>query len=82
MSASVNAKLALPVGVLYGAALLQGLAQVIFPASAGVMTTTLGLSQAQYGRIFIPQLVGSLLGGIITAVFSKRFSLKQLLQLS
>lgn len=66
----------------YLAAFLQGLALVSFPASSTVLKTTLGLSDTQYGSIFLPQVgmavVGALGGGALVA----RLGLKTLLLLS
>jgi predicted MFS family arabinose efflux permease len=60
-------------GVLavYGAALLQGMTLVSFPASSAVLRSMHGFSDAQYGAIFLPQVglavVGSVLGGALAA---------------
>lgn len=55
------------VAVVYAAALFQGLTLVSFPASSAILKQMHGLSDSQYGAIFLPQVacavVGALLGG-------------------
>jgi len=59
------------IGAVYGAALLQGLALVTFPAASSVFTARdgYGLSAGEYGVMFAPQTVmaiaAALLGGRI-----------------
>jgi predicted MFS family arabinose efflux permease len=64
---------------VYASALVAGLSVVSFPASATVLKAAHGLSDSEYGAIFLPQvaltIVGSLLGGRLSA----RRSLKTLL---
>ena len=68
-----------PVGGVYGAALLQGLAMVSFPASSTVLTGSLGLSSAQYGAIFLPQVALAIVGSVGGGTLARRFGLKALL---
>jgi len=67
------------VGVLYFSALLQGLAMVSFPASSTVLTGSLGLSSAEYGAIFLPQVALAIVGSIGGGTLAQRWGLKSLL---
>ena len=67
------------VGVLYLSALLQGLAMVSFPASSTVLTGALGLSSAEYGAIFLPQVALAIVGSIGGGTLAQRWGLKSLL---
>lgn len=69
----------LVVGVLYLSALLQGLAVVSFPASGTVLTGALGLSSAEYGAIFLPQVALAIVGSIGGGTLAQRWGLKSLL---
>ncbi|HKY89562.1 MAG TPA: MFS transporter [Nevskiaceae bacterium] len=59
------------IAAVYGAALLQGMALVSFPASSAALRSLKGFTDAQYGAIFLPQvalaIVGSVLGGSLAA---------------
>jgi len=68
--------------VVYGAALLQGLAMVSFPASSTILTGALGLSGAQYGAIFLPQVALAVVGSISGGTLANRLGLKTLLLLA
>jgi MFS family permease len=72
----------LVVGTVYGTALLQGLAMVSFPASSTVLTGTLGLSSAQYGAIFLPQVALAIVGSIGGGTLAQKWGLKTLLALA
>jgi predicted MFS family arabinose efflux permease len=69
----------LAIGVLYLTAVLQGLAMVSFPASSAVLTGPLGLSDAQYGAIFLPQVALAIVGSIGGGTLAQRWGLKPLL---
>jgi len=64
---------------VYLSALLQGLAMVSFPASGTILTGTLGLSSAQYGAIFLPQVALAIVGSISGGTLARRLGLKTLL---
>ena len=72
----------LVVGTVYGTALLQGLAMVSFPASSTVLTGALGLSSAQYGAIFLPQVALAIVGSIGGGTLAQKWGLKTLLALA
>ena len=67
------------VGLVYVSALLQGLAMVSFPASGTILTGTLGLSSAQYGAIFLPQVALAIVGSVSGGTLARRLGLKTLL---
>lgn len=69
----------LAIGVLYLTALLQGLAMVSFPASSAILTGPLGLSDAQYGAIFLPQVALAIVGSIGGGTLAQKWGLKPLL---
>jgi fucose permease len=59
---------------VYGTALLIGLCVVSFPASGVYLMRVLGLSAAEYGTIFLPQLATTLAGAACGAALSGRLS--------
>lgn len=59
---------------VYGTALLIGLCVVSFPASGVYLMRVLGLSAAEYGTIFLPQLATTLTGAACGAALSGRLS--------
>jgi predicted MFS family arabinose efflux permease len=81
-TASTSTTAWIAAGVLYLSALLQGLATVSFPASSTVLTGTLGLSSAQYGAIFLPQVALAIVGSIGGGTLADRWGLKPLLLLA
>jgi fucose permease len=76
-------KPALPnVLVVYLAGLLQGLTLVSFPSSAPVLRSVHGLSDAQYGLIFLPQVAAAVIGAVGGGALSRRLGLQRLLWLA
>lgn len=71
-----------PVLAVYGASLLQGLSLVSFPALSGTFKTVLGVSDAQYGAIFLPQVAFAVLGAILGSLLARRFGLRSVLLLA
>jgi predicted MFS family arabinose efflux permease len=71
-----------PLLALYGAALLQGLVLVSFPASSAVLRHMHGFSEAQYGAIFLPQVLLAVVGALAGSALAGRLSLKKLLLVS
>jgi len=69
----------LAVGTLYVAGMLQGLTLVSFPASSAVLKQMHGLSDAQYGAIFLPQVVLAVIGALGGGTLASRLGLKALL---
>lgn len=66
---------------MFGSSLLSGLSIVVFPASSRYLTETLGLNSEAYGRIFLPQLVFAVLGGLLGGGITQRFGAKATLGL-
>ena len=68
--------------LVYGAGLAQGLALVSFPAASSILTSPTGydLSTAQYGLMFLPQVVLAITAAALSPVWAKRWSLQRVLQ--
>lgn len=71
-----------PVVCVYGSALLAGLSVVSFPASANHLKEAHGISDAQYGAIFLPQLASSLAGAVLGSALALRLGVAALLRLA
>jgi fucose permease len=69
----------LAIGSLYLAGMLQGLTLVSFPASSAVLKQMHGFSDAQYGAIFLPQVVFAVIGALGGGALASRLGLKSLL---
>jgi FHS family glucose/mannose:H+ symporter-like MFS transporter len=69
------------VGIVYGGGLAQGLALVSFPAAATILTAAdgYGLSSSQYGGIFLPLFVGSVLASLLAPALARHRSLRTVL---
>ena len=67
---------------VYGSALLQGLTLVSFPALSGILKSQLGLDDAQYGAIFLPQVACAVAGSLLGGALAARLGLQRLLLLS
>jgi fucose permease len=66
---------------LYGAGVVQGFAMVSFAACGAVLKDRLGLSDAQYGTIFLPQVALAVVGALAGASLAQRVGLRRLLVL-
>src|SRR5664279_4934734 len=68
--------------LVYGAGLAQGLALVSFPAASSILTSPSGydLSTAQYGLMFLPQVVLAITAAALSPVWARRWSLQRVLQ--
>lgn len=69
------------VGIVYAGGLAQGLALVSFPAAATILTAAsgYGLSSSQYGGIFLPLFVGSVLVSLLAPALARQRSLRTVL---
>lgn len=76
VSSSVPARLAL----LYACAVLQGLTVVSFPASSATLKAVHQFSDAQYGALFVPQVVATILGSLAGGALARRIGLATLLR--
>lgn len=63
----------------YGAALVQGLTVVSFPASGAELRGTYGLDDAGYGALFLPQMALTIAGSLVGATLARRAGLRALL---
>jgi fucose permease len=70
------------VASVYLAGFLQGLTLVSYPASGAVLKGALGLSDAEYGAIFLPQVSLAVVGALGGAALARRVGLKPLLVLA
>lgn len=64
---------------VYLAGFVQGLALVSFPASSAVLKAAHGLSDAQYGAIFLPQVALAIVGALGGGGLARRIGLDRLL---
>lgn len=62
----------------YGGAFVVGATLVSFPASSVFLRASHGFSDAQYGAIYLPQLVAALAGAVLGGVASRAWSLRGL----
>lgn len=71
------------IGLLYVAAVVQGLALVTFPAASGIFTSPggFGFSASQYGTMFVPQVILAVLISGVAPKFAARWGLKRVLLL-
>jgi fucose permease len=68
--------------IVYLAALLQGFALVSFPATSPMLKQMHGLTDAQYGAIFLPQVAAAVLGAMGAGALARRLGLRALLALA
>lgn len=61
---------------IYTGGLLVGLTLVSFPASSELLKKTHGFTDAEYGSIFLPQLVFAILGALVAGIAVRKTSLK------
>lgn len=67
------------VAVVYLSGFLQGLTLVSYPASSSLLKQMHGLTDAQYGAIFLPQVALAVIGAIAGGALANRLGLKHLL---
>src|SRR5690242_3118036 len=69
------------IGVVYGAAVLQGLALVTFPAASSVFTSPdgFGFDSTRYGAMFVPQVALAICAGAFAPMLAQRWSLRAVL---
>ena len=71
-----------PVIVVYLNGVVQGMSIVSVPALGAVLKAQLDLSDAEYGAVFLPQLVFAVIGALGGGALSRRIGLKVLLVLA
>ncbi len=71
----------LTIGLLYLCGVVQGLALVTFPAASAILTSPSGfnLSAAQYGQMFIPQVVLAIGASALGPSLARRFGMRSVL---
>jgi MFS family permease len=67
------------VNAVYAAGLVQGIALVTFPAASTIFTdpTKYGLSNTQYGTMFLPQVITAITGSLLGGKLGQRFGIKR-----
>jgi len=69
------------IGVIYGAAVVQGLALVTFPAASSIFTSPdgFGFDSTRYGTMFVPQVALAILASALAPRLARRWSLRRVL---
>ena len=69
------------IGVVYVAAVVQGLALVTFPAASSIFTSPdgFGFDSTRYGAMFVPQVVLAILASALAPKLARRWSLRRVL---
>jgi MFS transporter, FHS family, glucose/mannose:H+ symporter len=69
------------IGVVYSAAVVQGLALVTFPAASSIFTSPdgFGFDSTRYGTMFVPQVVLAILSSGLAPKLARRWSLRRVL---
>ncbi len=82
MAAQTFRTTVLPAACVYLGALAIGLTMVSFPSSSAVLKQAHGLTDAEYGAIFFPQLVAAILGALVGGAVTDRLSLGALFRIA
>jgi MFS transporter, FHS family, glucose/mannose:H+ symporter len=69
------------IGVVYGAAIVQGLALVTFPAASSIFTSPdgFGFDSTRYGTMFVPQVVLAVFASALAPKLARRLGLRRVL---
>src|SRR5436190_2072416 len=69
------------IGVVYGAAVVQGLALVTFPAASSIFTSAdgFGFDSTRYGALFLPQVLLAILTSAFAPRLARRWTLRRVL---
>jgi MFS transporter, FHS family, glucose/mannose:H+ symporter len=69
------------IGVVYSAAVVQGLTLVTFPAASSIFTSPdgFGFDSTRYGMMFVPQVVLAILSSGLAPKLARRWSLRRVL---
>src|SRR5262249_61123370 len=69
------------IGAVYGAAVVQGLALVTFPAASSVFTSPdgFGFDSTRYGTMFVPQVAFAICAAALGPRLARRWSLRRVL---
>src|SRR3954465_6080074 len=68
-------------GVVFSAAVMQGLALVTFPAASSIFTSPdgFGFDSTRYGALFLPQVLFAILASAFAPRLARRWSLRRVL---
>jgi MFS family permease len=80
MNATATASRA-EIGVVYAAAVIQGLALVTFPAASSIFTSPagFGFDSTRYGTMFVPQVVLAILASGLAPKLARRWRLRRVM---
>ena len=69
------------IGVVYSAAVVQGLTLVTFPAASSIFTSPdgFGFNSTRYGAMFVPQVVLAILSSGLAPKLARRWNLRRVL---
>src|SRR5262245_39952494 len=69
------------IGVVYAAAVVQGLALVTFPAASSIFTSPdgFGFDSTRYGTMFVPQVVFAILASALAPGLARHWNLRRVL---
>jgi FHS family glucose/mannose:H+ symporter-like MFS transporter len=69
------------IGIVYFAAVVQGLVLVTFPAASSILTSAdgFGFDSTRYGTLFVPQVVLSVLASGLAPSLARRWNLRRVL---
>jgi FHS family glucose/mannose:H+ symporter-like MFS transporter len=69
------------IGLVYGAAIVQGLALVTFPAASSIFTSPdgFGFDSTRYGTMFVPQVALAILASALAPKLARRLGLRRVL---
>ena len=69
------------IGLVYAAAVMQGLALVTFPAASSIFTSPegFGFDSTRYGALFLPQVLFAILASAFAPRLARRWSLRRVL---
>jgi MFS transporter, FHS family, glucose/mannose:H+ symporter len=69
------------IGLVYAAAVVQGLALVTFPAASSIFTSLdgFGFDSTRYGALFLPQVLLAILASAFAPRLARRWSLRRVL---
>jgi len=69
------------IGVIYSAAVVQGLTLVTFPAASSIFTSPdgFGFNSTRYGAMFVPQVVLAILSSSLAPKLARRWNLRRVL---
>src|SRR5450755_2321507 len=65
---------------VYAGGLIQGITLVTFPAASTIFTSPsqYGLSNTQYGTMFLPQVITAITGSLLAGRLAQRFGTKRI----